>query len=400
MGDAQEPTVAGDGPVGGRAPEPDAPDPTAARAEEATAEPTDGPPASRSWWRRPAVVIAAVAVGAAIVGGLAGFGASSLVAAPGGGACDAVRVASAGLPAIVTIQAAGAQGTGSGSGSGVVLTADGLIVTNDHVLTPALPSGAIRVSLMDGEILPAEVVGRDPQTDLAVLRIQRDGDLTPLPFAPSDDTAIGQPVVALGAPLGLSNTVTAGIVSALGRSVTLPSSDGTTVITGMVQTDAAINPGNSGGALVDCRGRLVGINTAISTVPNSEGVGGGGSVGIGFAVPADTVRAITDELIEHGRVDHPSFGMTTATLSSAAAAQFGVPPGVVVTGVVPGGSADRAGLQVGDLITRLDGRTAPTEASVARVAVTATTGDEVDVVFLRDGRQKTATVTLQPNPAP
>ncbi|MBD3941134.1 trypsin-like peptidase domain-containing protein [Microbacterium sp. NEAU-LLC] len=365
--------------------------------EPAAEDRSVAPTASTSWWRRPAVVIAGVAVGAAIIGGLAGFGVSSVVAAPGG-SCDAVRVASAGLPSIVTIHASSARG--SGSGSGAVLTADGLIVTNDHVLTPALPSGAVRVTLMDGEILRAEIVGRDPQTDLAVLRVERDGALQPLAFAPSDELDIGQPVVALGAPLGLSNTVTAGIVSALGRSVTLPTSEGTTVITGMVQTDAAINPGNSGGALVDCDGRLVGINTAISTVPNSEGVGGVGSVGIGFAVPADTVRAITDELIDNGRVDHPSFGMTTATLSAAAAAQFGVPPGVVVTGTVPGGSADVAGLQAGDLITRLDGHASPTEVTVARVAVTAAAGDEVEVEFVRDGRQQRTTVTLQPNPAP
>jgi len=396
MGDPDAPAVSDDEIAGD-------PPATAEPAEEPAAK-TPGEPAaagstaSTSWWRRPAVVIAAVAVGAAIVGGLAGFGVSSVVAAPGGGSCDAVRVASAGLPSIVTIHASSARG--SGSGSGAVLTADGLIVTNDHVLTPALPSGTIRVSLMDGEILPAEVVGRDPQTDLAVLRVERDGALPPIAFTQSDRLDIGQPVVALGAPLGLSNTVTAGIVSALGRSVTLPTSEGTTVITGMVQTDAAINPGNSGGALVDCRGRLVGINTAISTVPNSEGIGGGGSVGIGFAVPADTVRTITDELIEHGRVDHPSFGMTTATLSAAAAAQFGVPPGVVVTDTVSGGSADVAGLQAGDLITRLDGHAAPTEATVARVAVTASAGDEVEVEFVRDGRQRTATVTLQPNPAP
>lgn len=310
-----------------------------------------------------------------------------------------MQVASGTLPSIVTVYASGAQG--SGNGSGAVLDAHGLIVTNDHVLTPALPQGKIQIMLTDGELLDAELVGRDPQTDLAVLRVHRDASLPPIAFSRSEDVAIGQPVVALGAPLGLSNTVTAGIISALGRSVTLPTGDGgATIITGMVQTDASINPGNSGGALVDCRGRLVGINTAISTVPDSQGSGGGGSVGIGFAVPADTVRTITDELVANGRVDHPSFGMTTTTLSATAARQFGVPPGVVVTGTVPGGSAALAGLQAGDLITKLGGHSAPTDTTVIQVAVTASGGDQVDVEFIRDRQSKTTTVTLHPNPAP
>ncbi|HWL02120.1 MAG TPA: trypsin-like peptidase domain-containing protein, partial [Microbacteriaceae bacterium] len=273
----------------------------------------------KPWWRTPAALITAGAIAALGLGiGGGAIGAVIVDAGRGAGACDAVAVTEAALPSIVTVWAGG-QG-GNGNGSGVILTADGLIVTNDHVLTPAIADGAVTgtlaVSLADGERLDAELVGRDPQTDLAVLRIERDGSVPAIRFGASAEVRTGEPVVALGAPLGLSNSVTAGIVSALGRSITLSTGDGgLTVVTGAVQTDAAINPGNSGGALVDCRGRLVGINTAISTVPSADGVGGGGSVGIGYAVPVDTVRAITDELIAEGRVDHPSFGMDVAPLS-------------------------------------------------------------------------------------
>jgi len=355
------------------------------------------------WWRRPAALVAAGAVAALGLGiGGGAIGAVLVDAGRGTGACDAVAVAERSLPSIVTVWASGRAGAGNGSGA--ILSADGLIVTNDHVIAPALAAGSLagslEISLADGERLGAALVGRDPQTDLAVLRVERDGRLPAVRFGASGEVRTGQPVIALGAPLGLSNSLTAGIVSGLGRTVTLPTGDGgVTVVTGAVQTDAAINPGNSGGALVDCRGRLIGINTAISTVPNANGIGGGGSVGIGYAVPVDTVRAITDELIANGRVDHPSFGVEVAPLSASAAAQFGVPPGLVVTALVEGGSAQQAGLRVGDLIVRLAGRTAPTAVTLADVTVRAAPGDAVEVDVVRDGAVETLTVVLQPNPA-
>lgn len=369
------------------------------------ATPTEDEPATAStrprtaWWRRRTSLAVTAAVGAVVLGVVGGLVGAGIATSAGGGTCDAARTADRTLPSVVTVQASGQRG--SGNGSGAVLNANGLVVTNDHVLTPALPQGKIQVMLADGELLDATLVGRDPQTDLAVLRVQRDGALPPIAFSRSDDVRIGQPVVALGAPLGLSNTVTTGIISSLGRSVTLPTAEGgSTIVTGMVQTDASINPGNSGGALVDCRGRLVGINTAISTVPDAQGIGGGGSVGIGFAVPVDTVRTITDQLVAHGRVDHPSFGMTTSTLTAASAQQFGVPPGVVVTGTVPGGSAALAGLQEGDLITKLGEHSAPTDTTVIQLGVSASVGDTVDVTFIRDRQTGRTTVTLRPNPAP
>ncbi len=349
---------------------------------------------SRRWapWAVVGGVVAAGALGFAggVWGGHAG--------ASGDGACDAVQVASSTLPTIVTIAAHGSEG--SGTGSGEIVRSDGVVVTNDHVITPAVKGGRIEVLLSDGRAHQAELVGRDPQTDLAVLRIDAGENLPTIPFSQSDDVEVGEPVVALGAPLGLSGTVTTGIVSALGREVPVPTgTGGTTVLTGVVQTDASINPGNSGGALVDCDGRLVGVNTAIATVPNENGQAGGGSVGIGFAVPVDTVRAITDELLEHGKVAHPSFGMTASTVTEDTAAAFDVAPGLYVEAVVKGGSAEKAGLRPGDLITRLGDVTAPTSATLARLTVTSRTGDEVDAVYLRDGKERTTTITLEPLPA-
>jgi len=358
----------------------------------------------KPWWRGTAALVAAGAIAALGLGiGGGALGAVLVDAGRGPGACDAVAVTEATLPSIVTVWASGARG--GGNGSGVIIAPDGRIVTNDHVIAPAISGGAVSgslsVSLADGERIEAELVGRDPQTDLAVLRIERDGGVPVIGFGSSAQVRTGQPVVALGAPLGLSNSVTAGIASALGRAVTLPTGDGgVTVVTGAVQTDAAINPGNSGGALVDCRGRLIGINTAISTVPGADGAAGGGSVGIGYAIPVDTVRTITDELIANGRVDHPSFGIEVAQLSAAQAAQFGVRPGLVITSVIAGGSADEAGLQVGDLIIRLGSRTAPTAVTLADVTVRAAPGDTVEVEYIRALETRTTTVTLQPDPVP
>ncbi|MGC5167910.1 S1C family serine protease [Luteimicrobium sp. DT211] len=361
--------------------------PTPGRAPDG--EPDRRP--GRGWapWAVAGGVVAAAALGFA--GGVWGGHAD----ASGGGACDAVSVASGTLPTIVTIAAHGTSG--SGTGSGEIVGSDGVVVTNDHVITPAVKGGKIEVLLSDGRSYAAELVGRDPQTDLAVLRIDAGESLPTIPFSHSDAVEVGEPVVALGAPLGLSGSVTAGIVSALGREVTVPTgTGGTTVLTGVVQTDASINPGNSGGALVDCDGRLVGVNTAIATVPNEQGQAGGGSVGIGFAVPVDTVRSITDELLAHGKVAHPSFGMTASTVTEETAAAFDVAPGLFVESVTKGGSADKAGLRAGDLITRLGDVTAPTTATLARLTVTSTSGDKVDAVYLRDGKEHTATITLAP----
>ena len=204
---------------------------------------------------------------------------------------------------------------------------------------------------------------------------------------------VGLPVVALGAPLGLQGTVTKGIVSGLGREVTVPAGSGTALIHGGVQTDASINPGNSGGPLVGCDGRMIGVNTAIATVPSSAG-GSVGSVGIGFAIPVELAIAVADELIAHGSYALPSFGMTVVPISRAAAAEFGLPVGLFVQSVDAGGAAEGAGIQQGDVITQVDGNASPDETALIRASLQHEIGDDVAVVRVRDGESSDVTVVL------
>ena len=185
---------------------------------------------------------------------------------------------------------------------------------------------------------------------------------------------VGQPVVALGAPLGLASTVTSGIVSALDRYVPVPGDGVTHHLIGAIQTDAAINPGNSGGALVDCAGRLVGVNAAIATVPNEAGVSGGGSVGLGFAIPVDLAKPIADELIRTGQPGHPTTGLQVQEIPPAVAEAAGTPTGLFVLAVDPGGPGAKAGLQAGDIITQVDG--APAVSSEQIVVATLTRRSE------------------------
>ena len=265
------------------------------------------------------------------------------------------------------------------------------------VCAAAASAGTIEVLLDSGARHPADLVGTDPVTDLAVLQIEA-GDLPVLRIAPRAQLSVGQTVVALGAPLGLSGTVTSGIVSALGRNVPAPTAaGGTTVLVGSIQTDASINPGNSGGPLVTCSGDLVGVNTAISTAPNVEGVPGGGSVGIGFAVPASTARRIVDQMVADGRATHPWIGAQTAEITEESADRFGTRPGLFVQAIAPGGPAEAAGLRPGDLITEIDGGPA-TSFSLAWLLATAQVGDEVPVTHLRDQSVQQTTITLAEQP--
>lgn len=350
------------------------------------------------WWlKRPALnwleLVGFTVALALIAGGLGAFAALKLSPAPG--SCDTTRVATAALPSVVTVFVTGSSG--SGSGSGAVIRADGVILTNDHVIAAATDAGTIEVLLNNGEQLTAHLVGTDPITDLAVLKIDRN-KLPTLLLAPREQLTVGQPVVALGAPLGLSGTVTSGIVSALGRNVPAPKAGGgTTVLAGAIQTDAAINPGNSGGPLVTCEGRLVGVNTAISTVPNADGVAGGGSVGIGFAVPASTAQRIVDQLLATGRATHPWIGAQTAEISQDTADRFGTKAGLFVQDVTSGGPAAAAGLEPGDVITSVNGQAA-TSVSLAWLLVSAEVGDEIAVEYFRDGAANQATITLAEQP--
>ena len=296
---------------------------------------------------------------------------------------------------MVTIFVTGPEGNGSGSGA--IIGTDGLILTNDHVIASGVENGSIDVLLTGGRTVEATVVGTDPVTDLALLQIEG-RRLPTLRLAPQEPLRVGQPVVALGAPLGLSGTVTAGIVSALGRNIPVPmSTGGTTILTGVIQTDASINPGNSGGPLVTCEGRLIGVNTAISTVPSEDGGGGGGSVGIGWAVPASTAQRISTELLANGRATHPWMGVAVSEITDETAADFDTQPGLFIQEVVPEGPAATAGLRPGDIITRLNGDPA-NSLSLAWLMVSARVGDAVKIDYLRGTTPGETTLTLIEQP--
>lgn len=349
------------------------------------------------WWKgRPTptrLAIAGLATATALAG--AALGAAGAVWWGPTTSCDTQQVAARALPAVVTVLVD--SRSGSGSGSGAFISADGHVLTNDHVIASGVSSGSIEVLLNNGDRKPATVVGTDPLTDLAVLKVEATG-LPTLAISPGEQLAVGQPVVALGAPLGLSGTVTSGIISALNRSVPAPkSSGGTTVLVDSIQTDAAINPGNSGGPLVTCGGRLIGVNTAISTVPNSDGTSGGGSVGIGWAVPASTAQRISQDLISTGRASHPWLGVAVAEVTSSTASQLGGTSGLFLQEVSSDGPAASAGLEAGDIITSINGQTA-SSLNLSWLLVTASVGDEVAVVYQREETSAQTTITLAEQP--
>jgi putative serine protease PepD len=308
-------------------------------------------------------------------------------------ACAVTTVADQVLPSVVTIAASGSGG--SGTGSGEVIRSDGYILTNNHVISVAANGGSVQVLFADGQTAPATITGRDPQTDLAVLKVQVSHQVKVIALGSSSSVKVGQPVVALGAPLGLSGTVTAGIVSALDRTVEVPGeNDRSALLVSAMQTDAAINPGNSGGALVNCAGQLVGVPTAGATVPGSAG----GSIGLGFAIPVDLAKSIADEIIATGRVTHAFFGLQTVPIPPAAAAQAGAPGGLYVQAVTPGGPAARAGLQASDVITSVDGEPATSNLQLQELTLTKKPGDTVSIGYSRAGQSATATVTLGAQP--
>jgi len=326
-----------------------------------------------------------------VVGGL--IGRASASGDSTAGTCAATTIADDVLPSVVTVLVS--NGNTGGNGSGEVIRDGGYVLTNDHVISPAGSSGTIETLFSGGQTAPARIVGRAPRVDLAVLKVDPPGGTPLIGIGKSSGLRVGQPVVALGAPLGLSGTVTAGIVSALGRDVPVPADNGVTaILPGAVQTDASINPGNSGGALVDCAGDLIGVNTAIATVPTASGEGGGGSVGIGFAIPVDVAMVVADELIANGSYTPPSMGVETVPVSPSVAEQFGVPAGLYLRVVTPGGPAERAGLKQSDIVTAIDGRPMNSPESLFLATVGKKPGDQVRVQYARDGAAGTATVTL------
>jgi putative serine protease PepD len=347
--------------------------------------------------------------GIVVVGGLAGGLIATASAAPSSSSttgsasqssatsCPVTPVADKVLPSVVTISASGADGAGTGSGE--VIRTDGYILTNNHVIAIAANGGSVEVLFADGTSVPATIVGRDMLTDLAVLKVDTTHDLQPIALGSSGSLDVGQPVIVVGAPLGLSGSVTSGIVSALDRTIEVPAEGNkNALLVSAVQTDAAINPGNSGGAMVNCAGELVGVPTAGATVPNESGEASGGSIGVGFAIPVDAAKTISDEIIATGRATHSYFGLQTVPVPEAAAAQAGVPAGLFVAGVPAGGPAAKAGIQAGDVITTINGQPATSNVQLQEITLTKQPGDTVELGYTRDGKEKTATVTLAAQP--
>jgi putative serine protease PepD len=342
------------------------------------------------------LVVAAIiggVVGGLIVNATSDSGNRSAAASPGANgtaaACPAATVADRALPSVVTVRASNSQV--GGSGSGVVIRSGGYILTNDHVISVAAPGGTVSILRSDGETTDATIEGRDPLTDLAVIKAKDTSNLPPIEQGESGSLQVGQPVVALGSPLGLTSTVTAGIVSALNRYVRVPAETGQTAhLVGAIQTDASINPGNSGGALVDCHARLVGINTAGAALANT----GGGSIGLGFAIPIDLAKGIADELIAGEKVTRPTFGLQVQPISEELAQATGRPPGLFVEAVTAGGPADKAGLRPGDVIVEVDGEPARSVDALVLKTLKMEAGDTVHLRYERLGESHTTTLRL------
>jgi putative serine protease PepD len=308
------------------------------------------------------------------------------------------QVAAKVMPSVVKLQID--TGSQSGEGSGIVLSSDGLILTNNHVVAEAVgPSryGSPRdvratVSFSDGQTVPFEVVGTDPSGDIAVVRAQGVSGLTPITIGSSADVEVGQEVVAIGSPLGLQGTVTTGIVSALNRPVSAGDGSGeATSVIDAIQTDAAINPGNSGGALVNMNGELIGVNSAIATLGGGGGQEGSGppngSIGLGFAIPSDQAKRIADQLVSDGTATHGSLGVQLSQDPTAG--------GATIAKVAQGSPAAAAGLPSGAVITTVDDRVIDgPEALVAAVRSKAP-GDTVTVTYVDEsGAAQTTEVTL------
>ncbi|MCM0619962.1 S1C family serine protease [Nocardioides bruguierae] len=307
------------------------------------------------------------------------------------------QVASKVLPSVVMIEVVGAQE--SGSGSGIVLSSDGTILTNNHVVEVAGDSGSITVDFNDGSHATATIVGTDPLTDTAVIQAQGVSDLTPADIGVSSDLKVGEGVVAVGSPYGLDATVTSGIVSALERPVDVGSDDqGNATVYPAIQTDAAINPGNSGGPLVDLEGNVVGINASIQTASSSSAYGTteeGGSIGLGFAIPIDEVWPVIQQMIDGETPTHARLGISVSDVQSGTTATDGtVTDGAQVQAVTDGSAAGSAGLQVGDIITQVDDTMITSSDSLVATIRGYRPGDEVTVTYLRDGTESTATLSL------
>ncbi|WP_348004557.1 trypsin-like peptidase domain-containing protein [Pseudolysinimonas sp.] len=380
-------------------------------------------------------IIAALAVGA-LVGGASGAGVAVWAVSSSGTATQsgtmtpqtvtidnthdltAVNaVAAKASPSVVTISVtASSEG---GTGSGVVLSADGYVLTNNHVVTldGASSTGTIEVTTADGHIYKATIVGTDPIVDLAVIKLTDASGLTPMEFGDPESLKVGDQVIAIGAPLGLSNTVTDGIVSALDRSISIASSavpsDGSPTDSGsspfnfgfpggtsssssssislpVIQTDAAINPGNSGGALLSDQGKLVGINVAIASTGSASASTQSGSIGVGFAIPSDLAKRVADEIIATGSATHGLLGATVRDATSADGSLLGA----VIDSVTADSAAANAGIKAGDVVTEFNGAPIANRTDITAAVRALAGGASAKLTYVRGGSPQTVTVTL------
>lgn len=389
-----------------------------------------------------AAQLVAVAVAAALIGGVSGAGAASFFANqnPFSAASNSVQgitinnageitgvtaVAAKASPSVVTISVA--SSSGEGTGSGVIISQDGYVITNNHVATldGAVSNPTISVQDNDGKIYNATIVGTDPTVDLAVLKIESSNKFTPIEWADSAKLNVGDVTVALGAPLGLAGTVTTGIISALNRSIQVASSSapesttpqqqqGTTpfdfwnfgqngqgqtqqqtqstsssISIPVIQTDASINPGNSGGALLDSRGRLIGINVAIAS--NSSSSSSAGSIGLGFALPSNLAKRVSAEIIANKKATH---GVLGAQVSDAASKAGSTQVGAYLEKIVSGGAAEKGGLKQGDIVTEFNGVRVTDASDLTAQVRAAAGGSDATVKVVRDGKTEIVKVTL------
>ncbi|GAA4548583.1 S1C family serine protease [Amycolatopsis samaneae] len=352
--------------------------------------------------RRVSMPIVATAIIAGLIGGGAALGGAALfsdktppvltseapsaanVSSKPGSVEYAAEVA---MKSTVDIKVATGQGTATGTG--IILTQDGYVLTNNHVVSGAGRSGQIQVSTPDGKKLAAKVTGTAPSYDLAVIKLDGASGLTPAKIGQSSTLKVGQPVAAIGSPEQLSNTVTSGIVSALSRTVTASDDNGGQVIVyNGLQTDAPINPGNSGGPLVNMDGQVVGVNSAVDTGQKSQG--GLQSFGLGFSIPIDTAKRVANELMQSGKATKPVLGVT-GTLGSQRQSASGAP----LADVQQGGAAAAAGIKPGDTVTKLDNTALNSYADLQAEVLKHTPGQQVPITVKHaDGSEQTMTVTL------
>lgn len=312
------------------------------------------------------------------------------------------------LPSVVTIKVG--DTSAGGSGSGVFLTSDGYILTNTHVVTldGETKNPTVEVQTFDKRTYAAKIIGTDPMNDLAVIKISGPLKFTPIEFADSAALNVGDPVIAIGAPLGLPETVTTGIVSALNRTISVANSSapsdgsglqlwngsGTAPVSlSVIQTDAAINPGNSGGALVNSVGKLIGINVAIASTGSSTS-GQSGNIGVGFAIPSNVAKRIADEIVKTGKASHGLLGamVTDQPFNQSSNASFSV--GALIKEVTAGGPAATAGLQAGDVVTKFNDKVILEAGDLTAAVRWEPAGAKSTLEFTRNGKTQTLTVTL------